>query len=143
VTIADRLLDRLEGVRKAGRGWIARCPAHADRSASLSISEGDDGRVLLHDFAGCEVADVLAAVGLTLADLFPDRVRDDSPEGRRAARAAFRETGWRAALGVLAAESGVVLAAARVIAREILTPDDTARLALAVERIRAAREVLA
>jgi hypothetical protein len=99
--------------------------------------------VLLHDFAGCEVVDVLAAVGLTLADLFPDRVRDDSPEGRRAARAAFRETGWRAALGVLAAESGVVLAAARVIAREILTPDDTARLALAVERIRAAREVLA
>jgi hypothetical protein len=143
VTIANRLLDRLDGVRRSGRGWIARCPAHADRSASLSIAEADDGRVLVHCFAGCDVTDALAAVGLTLADLFPDRVRDDSPEGRRAARAAFRETCWRAALGVLACESAVVLAAANAIARDLLTPDDSARLALAVQRIQSAREVLA
>jgi hypothetical protein len=140
--IADRLLDRLEGVRKTGRGWIARCPAHNDRSASLSIAETDDGRVLAHCFAGCSVIDMLTAIGLTLADLFPGRMRDESPEGRRAARAALRESSWRAALGVLAAESIVVLAAAGTITRDLLSSDDAARLALAIERIRSAREVL-
>jgi hypothetical protein len=120
---ADRLLDRLHGVRRTGRGWIARCPAHADRSASLSVCEGDDGRVLAHCFAGCDVTDVLAAVELTLADLFSEGMRDDSPEGRRAARAAFRESGWRAALGVLACESAIVLAAADLIGRDLRRSD--------------------
>lgn len=71
MTAATRLLDRLERVRKTGPGrWIARCPAHADRKPSLSVCEGDDGRVLVHDFGGCKIGDVLAAVGLTIADLF-------------------------------------------------------------------------
>ena len=62
---ADALLDRLDGVRPTGPGrWIAKCPAHKDGRASLSIRELDDGRVLVHDFAACAVADVLAAVGL-------------------------------------------------------------------------------
>jgi len=74
---ADALLAKLDGVRATGRGrWIARCPAHADGSPSLSIRELDDGRTLLHDFAGCCVADVLAAVGLTFDDLFPSRAVD-------------------------------------------------------------------
>ncbi len=36
----------------------------------------DDGRVLVHDFAGCAVADVLAAVGLDFDALFPARAID-------------------------------------------------------------------
>ena len=65
-----RLLDRLSGVRPTGPGrWIARCPAHEDRSPSLSIRDIDD-RVLVHCFAGCGVGDVLSSVGLTLADLY-------------------------------------------------------------------------
>jgi hypothetical protein len=65
------LLNRLDRVQQRAQGrWIARCPAHPDRSPSLSIRELDDGRVLLHCFAGCEVADVLGAMGLSLADLF-------------------------------------------------------------------------
>jgi hypothetical protein len=65
-----RLLDRLDGAKPTGEGrWIAKCPAHADRSPSLSIRDVDD-RVLLHCFAGCEVGDVLAALGLGLSDLF-------------------------------------------------------------------------
>jgi hypothetical protein len=68
------LLARLEGVKKTGHGrWIAKCPAHKDRSPSLSVRELDDGRVLLHDHAGCKVEEVLGAVGLTFCDLFPDR----------------------------------------------------------------------
>jgi hypothetical protein len=61
----------LQGVKKAGKGWQAVCPAHPDKSPSLTIREGDDGRVLLHCFAGCVTADVVAAMGLTMADLFP------------------------------------------------------------------------
>ncbi len=65
----ERLLARLEAVRRTGPDrWLARCPAHEDRRPSLSIREGDDGRVLIYDFAGCGAADVVAALGLDLAD---------------------------------------------------------------------------
>lgn len=68
---AAPLLNRLDGVKQTAPGrWLARCPAHKDRSPSLSIRELDDGRVLLHDFGGCEVGDVLETIGLTLSDLF-------------------------------------------------------------------------
>jgi hypothetical protein len=71
MSAAGRLIDRLEGVKPMGTGrWIAKCPAHPDRSPSLSIRELDDGRVLLHDFGGCDVADVLGALGLGMHDLF-------------------------------------------------------------------------
>ena len=53
----DLVIDLLDGVRKSGSGWSARCPAHEDHSPSLSISEGDDGRVLLHCFTGCTTED--------------------------------------------------------------------------------------
>ena len=66
----SRLLGGLSCVRQTGSGrWIARCPAHEDRSPSLSIRDIDD-RVLVHCFAGCGVGDVLSSVGLTLADLY-------------------------------------------------------------------------
>lgn len=71
---AAKLLDCLHGVRQTGPDrWLARCPAHEDRSPSLSIRELDDGRVLLHDFAGCDVESILAAIGFKLVDLFPPR----------------------------------------------------------------------
>ena len=70
MSVAAKLLDRLDRVRQTGPGrWLARCPAHQDRGPSLSIRELDD-RVLLHDFGGCEPGDVLAAVGLQMSDLF-------------------------------------------------------------------------
>lgn len=57
----EMILSRLDGVRRSGRGWQARCPSHEDRHASLSISEGDDRRVLLHDHAGCDSGSAQAA----------------------------------------------------------------------------------
>ena len=51
-------LDRLGGVRKAGSDYKALCPAHADKNPSLSVSEGDDGRVLVKCFAGCTFEDI-------------------------------------------------------------------------------------
>ena len=86
-TPVDRLLDRLDGVRHTGSGrWMARCPSHEDRSPSLSIREGDDGRVLLYDFGGCPTVDVVASLGFDLADLFPENLNKWPPEIRRSRR---------------------------------------------------------
>lgn len=62
-------LDLLTSVRKSGRGWIATCPAHHDRSPSLSIREAED-RILLHCFAGCSVSAICEALGIGIRDLF-------------------------------------------------------------------------
>ncbi|HUY42113.1 MAG TPA: hypothetical protein VMV82_11230 [Candidatus Dormibacteraeota bacterium] len=59
--------------RKIAKGWIARCPAHYDRQASLSINEGREGRVLLRCFAGCSVERIVYALGLDMTDLFDPR----------------------------------------------------------------------
>ena len=56
---------------KSGKGWAARCPAHDDRNASLSITEGDGGRVLLHCHAGCAFEQITAAAGVNAKDLAP------------------------------------------------------------------------
>ncbi|MAL92822.1 MAG: RNA helicase [Pseudomonas sp.] len=66
------LLSRLEGVKKQGDRYIACCPAHNDNAPSLSLSRGEDGRALVHCYAGCEILQVLAAIGMGLRDLFPD-----------------------------------------------------------------------
>ena len=77
MTPTERVLDRLEAVRRTGPGtWLARCPAHDDRRPSLSIREAHDGWVLVHCFSGCGGADVVAQLGLDLADLFPPRHPD-------------------------------------------------------------------
>lgn len=140
----DLLLSRLECVRKSGSGHVARCPAHADRSASLSVCEGRDGRALVKCFAGCDLLAVVHAVGLEVADLFPQRIADATPEGKAAARNAWRQSGWAAALAVLSREAAIVgLAARQLAAGQALAADDHARLRVALERIDGAREVLA
>jgi putative DNA primase/helicase len=57
--------------KKSGAGWQARCPAHDDQRASLSIGVGGDGRVLLKDHAGCSIEAILTAARLEASDLFP------------------------------------------------------------------------
>lgn len=68
----DMALARLDGVTSVGKSYWALCPAHGDKTPSLSVNEGDDGRVLLHCFAGCGVEEVVAAMGLRMPDLFID-----------------------------------------------------------------------
>ena len=137
---AARLIDRLNLVRKSGAGrWTARCPAHEDRGPSLSIRELDDGRVLLHCFAGCSASSVLSAVGLSLADLFPERPAHDPhhkpthPNHYHAAREALR---------VLHVESLIVAIAAENVAQGVvLDATDRARVIEAANKIRTAAEV--
>lgn len=73
----SRVLDLLPDARRTGSGWQARCPAHDDRNPSLSLHEGDDGRVLLKCFGGCETESIVAALGLAMHDLFPDTTKRD------------------------------------------------------------------
>lgn len=133
---AAPLLDRLEGVRATGpRGWVARCPGHRDKTPSLSVRELPDGRVLLHDFAGCDVHDILAAVGLSLRDLFPERLGDNFKREREPFPA-------RDVLRALGHEALIVLVAASTVAQGgALDSDNLDRLTLAVRRIREALEL--
>jgi Toprim-like len=63
--VADALA-RLETInchsRPSGRGWLSHCPAHDDREKSLSIGEGENGKPLLHCFAGCTYESIRAAL---------------------------------------------------------------------------------
>ena len=63
----DAILEAFQA-KRVGANFMAKCPAHADRNPSLSISE-KDGQILLRCHAGCDTRDVLGAVGLTFEDL--------------------------------------------------------------------------
>lgn len=119
----DLLLSRLEGVKKAGDRYVASCPAHNDKSPSLSLSRGDDGRALVHCYAGCEARDVLAAVGLEMRDLFPDNLNAEQRRQYRREHLAKERQFER-----------LVIEAAKG-ATAPLSDEDAARLALAQERI--------
>jgi hypothetical protein len=60
--IAESVAKALGG-RKAGAEWMARCPAHDDRTPSLGIRDTDNGQVLVHCHAGCDQNMVIAALG--------------------------------------------------------------------------------
>ena len=79
----EEILERLENVTHSGGSWMARCPSHEDRSASLSIKETDEGNTLLKCHAGCVTSMIVAAMNLTMADLFKEgkaSLEDVEPE---------------------------------------------------------------
>ena len=79
----ETLLSQLDGVRRTGqRRGVARCSGHDDRNASLSWRELDDGRILLHCFAGCSTEEVLAPLGLTFVALYPEKPVVHEPRKR-------------------------------------------------------------
>jgi len=87
---AEDFARRLDG-RRSGRNWSARCPAHDDRQASLSISDGNDGRLLVHCHAGCKTSDVLAAMNLTDADMFAEKPTRTGDLGAEVARYPYQD----------------------------------------------------
>lgn len=133
---ADNFVSHLDKVRKTGSArWVALCPAHGDRSPSLSIRESDDGRVLLHCFTGCSASEVVQAVGLSLSDLFPENLIGES----HAIKGERRPFPAADVLRCIAFEALVVLTAgAALLAGEPFADADRARLVLAVGRIQAA-----
>ena len=56
------IVARTLGGRRNGKGWMVRCPVHEDRTPSLSITDGEGGKLLVYCFAGCDARDVLASL---------------------------------------------------------------------------------
>jgi hypothetical protein len=132
----DEFVSRLERVKRTGRGsWLARCPAHEDKSPSLTVAEKEDGRILVHCFAGCAVDAITAAVHVDLADLFPPKPIEHAPREKRP----FPVADVLEALADEAEVLGIVLS--DVDWGVPLKQDDIDRARLAVERIRAARSL--
>lgn len=132
---ADNLLQHLQKVKRTKPNcWLACCPAHDDKSPSLSIRETDDGKVLVHCFAGCSVHEIMSAVGMDLSDLFPPQ--DNDQHFTKGERRPFPAAD---VLRAIAFESTLVLiAAADLLAGNPFNETDRARLALAAARIQAA-----
>ena len=132
------LPDHFEKSRPTGaHSWLACCPAHGDKTPSLSIRQTEDGRWLLHCFAGCDVLDILAAVGLAMTDLFPEDVR---PRDRPRVRYPVPPLD---ALRALSREAGIVAIAASDLAEgRSLSKQDADRIAQAAGRIATALEVV-
>jgi hypothetical protein len=122
MSAANKVLDRLEGIRPSGEGrWMAKCPAHGDKRASLSIRELPDGRVLMHCFGGCETQTVLQAIGLDFGDLYEKPLAHHLPPIRG---------GWsaRELLELNAHEALVAAMLATKAGDEGLTPEEAKRL---------------
>jgi hypothetical protein len=135
---ADALLSRLDRVKRTGQGrWVANCPSHASKSKqSLSIRELDDGRVLLHCWASCDINEILGALSLTIEELFPDKPLDG--HGNKRERRPFS---YSDALHCVARESLYVAIVAGDLARgESLAETERERLLLAAARINTAIE---
>lgn len=72
----DAVVDRLPSKpTRSAWGYMANCPAHNDRTPSLSIRMGRDGRVLIKCWAGCSTESVIDALGLSWRDLFSNDSR--------------------------------------------------------------------
>lgn len=89
--IVEEFVNRLEGVTGHDGQYSARCPAHDDKNASLSVGKGDNGKILIHCHAGCSCAAILSAMGLAESDLFDDN-RKFSRERKRDAGKSWRDT---------------------------------------------------
>ncbi len=135
MSAADKLLSRLQRVKRTGPGkWSASCPTREDKSPSLSVRELDDGTVLLHDHGGDSVEAILGAVGLSFADLYPDKPGHCAKPTRRPFNASD-------VLSLMAFESTVaVLVIADVVKRDGATEEDLARLLVAAQRLGNAAE---
>lgn len=131
----DTLLSRLDKVRQTGPGrWLSLCPAHVDKTPSLSTRILEDGRIMIHDFGGCSTAAVLASIGMGYGDLYPPdshAIGHANPERRPfpatdALRALYHET------LIVAAAAGFLLEG------RPFSDEDRNRLGMALERIQAA-----
>ncbi len=130
---ADLLLSKLDKVKRTGNGrWMACCPAHEDKTPSLSIREIDGEKILVHCFSGCSVYEVLGAVGLTFDDLFPQKTEQNFVKGER------RPFPAADILRAVAGEAQFVYLCAHAVSKgETLLEQDLARLLVAASRIQA------
>lgn len=71
------VLQRLHKVARSGSGYVACCPAHEDHEASMTVGEGEDGRVLVYCHRGCSFEEIASALAVPAASLCgPDAAAD-------------------------------------------------------------------
>lgn len=141
------IISRLENVRQSGDGFRADCPSVHSSKQALSIRNGKEGQAKLKCFAGCDAVTVLHAIGLELADLYPDRIshatHKSTPQEKARAQQRAKHYRWSVALDTLAFEARIVAVAADQIAKgEPLNHADRERLSLSLGRIAGARAAL-
>ena len=128
----NNLLSGLDKVKRTGEGkWLASCSAegHNDKTPSLAIKLTDDGKILLHCFAGCSVQEIVGALDLELSDLMPDNPQ--FKKGRKPPRFNKYEL-----FDLMVSESTILLVAIRQLLNGTpLSSDDKARILKAEERI--------
>ena len=108
---AREIVDSLGGTWRRNRG-MCRCPAHDDRTPSLSVSLGQRA-MLFHCFAGCSRAEIISALGrrgVRTRELFdgsggplPELVREETAD-RNAVRL------WRGAVALKGSAAEAYLA---------------------------------
>ncbi len=59
---AKEIAHALSGAKRISNGWMACCPAHDDKNPSLSLNDGDNGKVLVKCHAGCSQETVIKAL---------------------------------------------------------------------------------
>jgi hypothetical protein len=124
----ETLMGRLDKVKHLGRAqYQAVCPAHQDKSPSLAIKALADGRILMHCLGGCDTNSVLDAIGLSMEDLFPERIGEFKSE-----RKPFHAG---QVLQMIAREATIVALCGGELTKHPLDETDRARLFLAVSRI--------
>lgn len=131
----EKLLQRLDKVTRIGPDrYKACCPAHFDKTPSLAIKDVD-GRILIHCFSQCETADVLAAIGLTFAELMPEQTGQNFKRDKKPFYASD-------VLQIIRDEARIVAVFACDMARGVvLNQSNKDRLLLAASRINHGYEV--
>lgn len=125
----EAVLARLEKVKGRGNSFSACCPAHSDKSPSLTIRQAEN-RILMHCFAGCSTEEVLGAIGMTFDDLFPEK---EKWHRQKPVRTKFFATDL---LRVINREALIVVVAAIDMAGgKKLNEGDLERLKVAAQRI--------
>ena len=133
----DLVLSRLANPKPNGQDrWRSLCPHCGGTNASaLSIGVGQNDAVLITCFKGCDVIEVVGAIGLQLSDLFP---RVDTPGGGSSSLKPRKMMSLRQAVDLIEFECVLVWTAAFNLANgHALTTDDLERLAIAGQRIQA------
>jgi|5B_taG_2_1085324.scaffolds.fasta_scaffold27643_2 hypothetical protein len=130
-------LSMLENVKKSGNNhqYMCRCPAHNDKDNSLAVKFTDDGRILLHCFAGtCGVDDICNSLGISIDYLLPNEKIDIlKPTGKIYNPYAILKSLKNEVLLV-------AIAGAEISKNKEINKGDMERLWVAVNKIRSAYE---
>lgn len=135
----DKLLNGLQKVKRTGNSsWMACCPAHDDRSPSLSIKDNGDGKVMLRCFAGCETIDVLGAIGLDWDDVMPPRQQPERIQTVKPVKHTIYATD---AIEIIRKEAQIIVMAAIDITKGVkINEPEMERIKTAMTRINTALE---